>query len=295
MLLSIVKPVPVSAIVASDLEQFRAQSLFPSGVVSEPSGGFSCRWCGVWLPMPCRSSITIRDEAANASLDQTCLETNNLEKAFAARPALSFLNSIQHHSLSGAVTGRLPTQPRMVALSSASDISKSVSSSSGTWQDGAHFLDLPITEEASSQDGSSGGSEEAFCAGDGLNIEQDSNEHDAGSELTKRTEGFLDLPDLAHLAASAWFAYRASHVLGLAVTFGKSISHIPELHRVVSVPPDKGLSLSHGDATILEAQRLSAQSSCLDRYVPPTLFLCPMQQIPTSMTTSSEQPECKQQ
>ena len=64
-LLNVVKPLPYPAIVASDLEQFTTSLFCTSGGASEPCRGLSCKWCGIWLPLPGKSPISNFDEPSS--------------------------------------------------------------------------------------------------------------------------------------------------------------------------------------------------------------------------------------
>jgi len=71
-LLNVVKPLPYPAIVASDLEQFTTSLFDP---VSETCRGLSCKWCGIWLPLPGKSPIIGEHSLSQHSLSTADVQT----------------------------------------------------------------------------------------------------------------------------------------------------------------------------------------------------------------------------
>jgi len=83
-LLSIVKPIPSTALHADRLETFRAnlysasdETSSPTDQITSPPTLHACNWCGTWMPIPMQAIITTIDtQAATAAetLENSCTD-----------------------------------------------------------------------------------------------------------------------------------------------------------------------------------------------------------------------------
>ena len=79
-LLTLVRPMPETAIAVADLESFRAtlfssdrrENLTPSTPVDDSPAALSslcCNWCGTWIPLPMSASIAIKSHPEASTLE----------------------------------------------------------------------------------------------------------------------------------------------------------------------------------------------------------------------------------
>jgi len=124
-LLSIVKPIPSTALHADRLETFRAnlysasdETRLPLDEITSPPTLHACNWCGTWMPIPMQANIAIIDTmAATAAetLENTCADKGPimLYPEFVPAPQLFHIELVDVHEHGTVEKGPAFTQPHM--------------------------------------------------------------------------------------------------------------------------------------------------------------------------------------